>query len=335
MIKKNFLNILFKILKIFKRIILIFFISILIILAGIKIYSLFIPDSEVTVLNDETRKELPGEFIRLSDGFTNYKIIGPSNGQTVIFIHGFFVPSYVWEQNIYSLTKAGFRVVTYDNFGRGYSDRPDITYNMALYTKQLLELIKQLELKTPVSLIGSSHGGAIIMSFAQKHPELVKKLILVNPAGLSRTNAEIQIGKIIWSVFSLAGVPKILNNTNFISSIFAKNQNSKNVDKEFINKLSTRLTDQIVYKGFRKALDSGFKNALRNIENVYKEIGRQNREILLIWGEKDKSMNISTAEKIISAIPNINYYYYPESGHIPHVSNPERFNEDVISFLQK
>lgn len=40
-------------------------------------------------LSDETRAELPGEFIQLSDGVTHYEVAGPQDGQPVVLVHGF------------------------------------------------------------------------------------------------------------------------------------------------------------------------------------------------------------------------------------------------------
>jgi len=65
------------------------------------------------------------------------------------------------------------RVLRYDLYGRGFSDRPDTVYNQTCFDKQLCELLTALGNDKPINLIGLSMGGAIAIGFADKHPELV------------------------------------------------------------------------------------------------------------------------------------------------------------------
>ena len=97
-------------------------------------------------MNAEAREHAPGAFIQLSRGITHYEISGPEDAQTVILVHGFSVPAYIWEPTFQMLSQAGYRVLRYDLYGRGYSDRPDTTYNSQLFGKQLSDLIEQLQI---------------------------------------------------------------------------------------------------------------------------------------------------------------------------------------------
>jgi len=54
-------------------------------------------DEEKTTLDDEIRAALPGQFVELSDGVVHYELAGPENGPTVVLVHGFSVPYYVWD----------------------------------------------------------------------------------------------------------------------------------------------------------------------------------------------------------------------------------------------
>src|SRR5580692_600604 len=92
---------------------------------------------ELTVLDDTARKSAPGSFVQLSDGITHYELSGPDTGKVIILVHGFSVPYYIWDSNSSRLAQAGFRVLRYDEFGRGFSDRPDIKYNAFLYRRQI------------------------------------------------------------------------------------------------------------------------------------------------------------------------------------------------------
>ena len=116
----------------------------------------FIPDLETTALDDPTRRQLGGSFIQLSDGYTHYRLEGPVAGPPVVLIHGFSVPLFNWDHTVPDLIQAGFRVLRYDLYGRGLSDRPRTDYTKELFDRQLRELLAALKITTPVDLVGLS-----------------------------------------------------------------------------------------------------------------------------------------------------------------------------------
>jgi len=154
-----------------------FFALLIISLAGIY----HILDPENNELNEIERARLGGTYIRLSDGMTHYKLEGPDAGSIVTLVHGGTVPIWTWDKQVQALNDAGFRILSYDKYGRGYSDRPDVTYDQELYKRQLLELVDKLALKEPFDLIGLSLGGGTAVNFTAKYPDRVRKLISAHP----------------------------------------------------------------------------------------------------------------------------------------------------------
>ena len=51
------------------------------------------------------RVHAPGLFVELSDGVTHYDEAGPASRQTVILIHGFSVPYYIWDTTYVALVE--------------------------------------------------------------------------------------------------------------------------------------------------------------------------------------------------------------------------------------
>ena len=89
-----------------------------------------------------------GKFAELKNGnifyqeFTsNYPI-----GQIVVLVHGFSTPSIVWKGIVPYLTSAGYDVIAYDHFGRGFSSRPKVDYTKDFYISTLMELIDYLKI---------------------------------------------------------------------------------------------------------------------------------------------------------------------------------------------
>ena len=136
-------------------------------------------------MNAEVRAELASkaQAVQLEDGVISYGWQGPENGPVVVLVHGFSVPRFVFDLNVKALAGAGFRVLTYDHFGRGYSDRPDATYDADFYERELDGLLNALNVTDPIYLVGYSMGGGVAAVFAGRHPERIKKLALIAPIG--------------------------------------------------------------------------------------------------------------------------------------------------------
>ena len=116
-------------------------------------------DPEQLEIDQAVRASAPGQFVRLSDGFTHYEIGGPADGRVVVLAAGISVPYYIWDPTFAALVQAGFRVLRYDYYGRGYSDRPDIAYSQDLYVRQLAELLDAVHITQPIDLAGLSTAG--------------------------------------------------------------------------------------------------------------------------------------------------------------------------------
>src|SRR5439155_23141455 len=142
-----------------------------------------IADPEKRNLDPAARAATPGAFALLSDGYTHYELGGPASGdgRVVVLAAGFSVPYYIWDPTFNALTGAGFRVLRYDYYGRGYSDRPNIAYTQDLYVRQLTQLLDALNIREPVDLAGLSFGGSLITSFAYRYPQRVRSLVYVDP----------------------------------------------------------------------------------------------------------------------------------------------------------
>lgn len=145
--------------------------------------------SQTTMANSMTLGQLkeihPKRFfteIMLPSGRTHYQLTGA--GPTVVLVHGVSGPLAVWDKNTEALVEAGYKVLRFDLFGRGFSERlGHSSYGLDTYVRQLEELIEALDLGPKVRLIGSSLGGIITSEYTLRHPNQVEGLVLIGPAG--------------------------------------------------------------------------------------------------------------------------------------------------------
>lgn len=285
---------------------------------------------ETKELNDLTRKEATGSFIQLTDGVTHYELSNPKAENTVVLVHGFSVPYFIYDPTFAFLTQAGFRVLRYDLFGRGFSDRPKTRYNIHLFVRQLGDLLDALHLTRYVNLVGLSTGGPITAAFTALHPERVSKLVLIDPIGAKPLP--------ISPVLEVAALPivgetiiSLLGNEGMVRNIA-----SDFFDRTFVEQFQSRYLVQMHYKGFKRAILSTIRNhMLDSFIDYYQRVGRMDKPVLLFWGRNDTTVPFKHSDSLREVIPNVEFYAIENCGHIPHYEKPEEVNPILLEFLRK
>ena len=160
-------------------------------------------DADLSVLWEEAAWPESG-YVESPLGQTHYYLLGPVDGQPLIFVHGITAGSPCFPDFIEGLAAAGFRVMTDDLSGRGFSASPGVHYDEGLYTTQLLLTAQSLGW-SKFHLVGLSLGGGIASSFSSQFPDMVLTLSLIAPAGLLKGLPPVAtllqtpwIGPILW-----------------------------------------------------------------------------------------------------------------------------------------
>ena len=126
-----------------------------------------------------------GNFIKLKQGYTYYELANPEMEEpAIVLIHGFSVPSYIWDPTFQKAKDSGYKVLRFDLYGRGYSENPDTDYTDELFARQGLELLDSLSIDKSI-LIGLSNGGRVISKMANIDPDRVDKMIYVSSNGFN------------------------------------------------------------------------------------------------------------------------------------------------------
>jgi pimeloyl-ACP methyl ester carboxylesterase len=285
---------------------------------------------EIKELNDETRKSAGGSFIQLSNGITHYELGGNESGEAVVLVHGFSVPYFIYDPTFEFLTRAGFHVLRYDLFGRGFSDRPNVDYNIDLFVNQLVNLLDALRFTRPINLIGVSMGGPIASTFTVCHPERVNKLVLIDPAGAKPISLT-PLLKAAKMPFVAEAVLGLVGSGAFVKSI-AKDFFDPNLVEHF----QTQYAIQMQYKGFKRAILSTIRNGmLDSFMQIYEALGKINKPMLLFWGRNDNTVPLEHSKVLCTVIPNINFHIIEDCGHIPHYEKPEVVNPILLDFLRQ
>lgn len=276
-------------------------------------------------LDAHTRTVVGGSYCELSDGVTHYRLDGPVDGPLVVLVHGATVPHWIWDPLAERLSVNGLRVLRYDQFGRGYSDRPRVTYDRALYERQLHELVNHLGWQDAFHLVGLSMGGATAVNYTARHPERVRRLVLIAP------------------VVNHFKIPPILRPA-LVGELVLRLLGQRLMRKRFaelaetlpdFERIQLKFVEQTAYKGFRRSFLSMMRNdALGNYDAVYRIVGRQDRETLLIWGEKDAEISAEMIADVRRFMPNLHFRPVADAGHGIVLEEPELVNDWVLGFLR-
>lgn len=293
---------------------------------------------ETKELNDATRKEIGGSFIALPNGITHYELSSDSplhagrgpEGRDVVLVHGFSVPMFIFDPLFSLLTQSDFRVLRYDQFGRGFSNRPHTRYNIDLFDKQLYDLLDVLRLTSPVNLIGLSMGGPIAATFTTRHPERVRSLTLFDPSGVKSISLTplLKMAKVpivAEAVFGWMGTEKMIEVAK--QDFF---------DPKLMDVYIDRYRIQMQYKGFKRALLSSVRNnMLDTFVNAYGRVGKMETPVQLFWGRDDATVPFEHSADLQALIPNAEFHAIENCGHVPFHEKPDEVGPILLRFLRK
>ncbi len=293
-------------------------------LTGVYLY--LDAQQEPLQMNAEARRLAPGKFLKLSQGTTHYRLLGPEEGDLVVLIHGGMVSGMqAWNKNYPFLVEQGYRVLMYDLYGRGYSDRIKGEYTPELLFKQFQELLDSLSIHEPFSLAGLSLGSMVAIDYTQQHPEQVKKLLLLSPAARGKMKLHPVLKVPILSDFLL---------TTYWRPRTIQNQMNEFYRPEDFPEYRQELEKMVKYQGYKTSNYSTWVHTLTyNMEPQIEEIGRQETPVMLILGTHDPYVPADEALTYQKLIKNIEVKEIAEAGHIVNFEQAEVVNRLILGFL--
>jgi len=282
-------------------------------------------NQEQEELTDSVRTKVSGKFVRLPDGFVHYELAGPADVGTVILVHGFSTYLFTWDATFQALVDAGFRVLRYDLYGRGYSDRPAVVYDKDLFDRQLFGLLAALDIHDRVDLVGNSMGGLITTTFAARHPEKVRTLTLIDPAFFFLERVPFPLG-----------IPLVGDYAGRVLAVpfIAKAQTKDFKHPERFTEYDRTYRVQMRYKGFSRAILSTIRSlpSWNAVEDL-KRVSRTKIPALLVWGREDRTVPLAVSEKVRTIAPRAEFHVINGAAHMPHYERPEIVSPIIVRFL--
>ena len=285
-------------------------------------------DPERRTLDDAARRKAPGQFVRLADGITHYETAGPDTGQVVVLAAAFSVPAYLSDSLFQRLGRFGFRVIRFDYYGRGWSDRLDTVYDLDLFGRQIGGLLDSLHVAGPVDLAGLSFGAAIVTSFADRRPERVRSLIYINPVfnnGRQLPPRERSALAWDWYMVFRGGTDEM-----------ATGQLYDFVHPERFPDWVARYRVQQQFKGTREAWrrTRAAIAAAPHQDEQLRRVGTKPRPVLVVWGRQDEGAPFAESDTLLALMPRARLVPVDLAGHLPHLEQPDVVVPAVVGFLR-
>ncbi|MGB3757066.1 MAG: alpha/beta hydrolase [Rivularia sp. (in: cyanobacteria)] len=246
-----------------------------------------------------------------------------SDGTPFLLLHG-FDSSVLEYRRLLPLLAAQNETWAVDLLGFGFTDRfAGIKFNPNEIKTHLYCFWKEL-INQPVILIGASMGGAAAIDFALSYPKVVEKLVLIDSAGLTGGSPA---SKLMFPPLDYLATEFLKNRKirQSISRTAYKNKQLATEDALFCGALHLEMPN------WNKALIAFTKSGGYQPFKA-SQLEEIKQETLILWGDNDKILGTKDAHKFERAIPNSTLTWIKDSGHVPHLEQPQATTEDILDF---
>lgn len=229
------------------------------------------------------------------------------SGKDLILLHGWKQDVSTW-WGIVDLLKDDFKIWMIDLPGFGRSNIPGKPWNISDYVDSVGEFIKENKINKPI-LLGHSLGGNVAIKLASSHPEIVSKLILEDSSGFrKKSTLRSQI-----FLFGAKLLKYLIPDSTFKERL--RNKLYGSIGSDYLSAGPLRKT-------FQNIVSEDLTGEAKNITT----------ETLIIWGEKDREVPVSSANKLYHLIENSSLEIMEGVGHFPHLENTKLFTYYVKDF---
>lgn len=253
--------------------------------------------------------------------------LNPQSNKVIMFLHGWPGSHNLFEYQFNILPRLGYRCIGIDTRGFGNSDKPLEGYDYDTLSDDVRCVVETLELED-FTLAGHSTGGAIAIRYMARHKgHGVSKLALfaaAAPSLIKRSNFPYGLEKeIVTNIIqgTYADRPKMLRDFG---------------DLFFFQKITEAFSDWFFQLGLQAAGWATAAIANTWIDEVlFSDLRTIFVPTLIIHGIHDKVVPFQLAEVQKQGIKNSKLIPFKYSGHGVFYDQRDKFNEELVRFIEE
>jgi len=253
---------------------------------------------------------------------------GPSEGPTLLFVHGLGGNLTHFEYLTGPFAAEGYRVCGLDLPGFGISGKPHREYTIAYLSGAVLALMDHLGIDE-ATLIGHSLGGLVVADVGLRAPQRVERLVLLSSAGLFKMPLPFRLAA---RTFMRAGWITLALEKNARRLLDIVLAESNHRTERFIEQSVTRPDPRFV--GDLARVMVAAKRDLTGY-NVLSEAERLKMPTLVIWGAKDRLLPFKEVPAFARKLPDGELEVIEACGHMSMIENPERVLARMRAFFER
>jgi 2-hydroxy-6-oxonona-2,4-dienedioate hydrolase len=264
-------------------------------------------------------------------------------GRPIVLIHGGqfgqLVSSYSWSLNFDNLART-FQVLAFDRLGQGFTGLPkkEDQYTMQASVQHSCDFMEAMGVCDAV-VVGHSRGGYVAARIALQHPEMVRKLVIVDSNTLPPDDPSTPRDFYARLEDKLPEQPTV---SSVRREVEANSFSAAHITRDFAEELF-RTADLPTIKEARKKMnklrDSVFGPALdRQRKETLGMIaaGKLRKPALIVWGLNDPSapyfLGIKLFRTISAVNPDTSFHMFNQAGHYSFREHPKEFDDLVVAF---
>ena len=254
--------------------------------------------------------------------------------QTIILIHGFRGTHHGLSMIADHLKDVGILIPDLPGFGAG--DQLE-KYDLASYVEWLKKYIKKQNIKRIPLLLGHSFGSIICAAYAQKYPETIDKLILVNPIGAPALEGPKAIMSQLAVFYYWVGtkLPSTMAQKWLASKLIVMVMSvtlAKTKDKKLLAFIHDQHQQYFSLFHSAKSVAEGFKTSVTH--NVRDFAPYIKTPTLLIAGAQDDITTLEKQKELQKLFSHAKLEIVENVGHLTHYETPSQVAAFIQAFIK-